>query len=149
MQNEVKECLQAEKEMCQLIEQISHSDTRTESMKIIIQYIPCIMHCKNMLPIKGISNAQGNLLGGMDKLSFKEREASYIESMNKIISESLLGSEGNDAQFSVPLVDKKDVQGHQIGTITMENYCMQKIIDGLDQLIDISIVNTNEEEDQK
>ena len=102
--------------MCQLIEQISHSDTRTEAMKIIIQYIPCIMNCKKMLLIEGISNAQGNLLGGMDKLSFKEREASFIESKNKIISGSLLGSEGNDAQFLVPLVDKKDAKGHQIGT---------------------------------
>ena len=126
--------------MCQLIEQISYSETRTEATKTIMQYIPCIMHCENcagikfltMLLIEGISNSQGNLLGGIDKLSFKGREASYIKNVNKIISESLLDSESNDAQLSVPLVDKKDVQGHQIGTISMENYCMQKIIDSLD-----------------
>ena len=135
--------------MCQLIEQISHSDTRTEAMKVIIQYIYSALCIAKTAPASILNNAAdqrdlkfpGQLTWRNGQLSFKEREASYIDSVNKIISGSLLGSEGNDAQFSVPLVDKKDVQGHRIGTITMENHRMRKIIDGSGQLIDISIVN--------
>ena len=33
MRNEIKQCLEAEREMSLLIEQISHLETRTEAMK--------------------------------------------------------------------------------------------------------------------
>ena len=41
------------------------------------------------------------------------------------------------------------MQGLKIGTITMENYRMRKIIDGLDGLIEIFVVNEPDEVDRK
>ena len=82
-----------------------------------------------MLLIEGLSNAQGNLFCGetnVDDQTWKEREEAYLEKVNKIVSSSLLGSDGNDAQFKVPVFTKTGTQGLQIGTISMENYRTRK-----------------------
>ena len=153
MRHEVKECLEAENEMRQLIEQIQNTDTRAEAMERIIQYVPCIMHCENrisikiltMLLIEGLSNSQGNKLGYCPQLSRKKREDIYIEKVNKIVSGDLLGSAGNEAQWKVPVVSNNGVQGKQIGTVSIENYRGRKIMDGLEQLIEISIVDISDD----
>ena len=60
-----------------------------------------------MLLIEGFSNAQGNFLVCEEAgTSLKDREEAYVEQVNKIINAKLLGSEGNKAQFGVPLVNK-------------------------------------------
>ena len=64
---EVKECLEAESRMKELINHISHSATRADAMDWIMHYVPCIMHCENRAGLKifttlleeGLSNAQG------------------------------------------------------------------------------------------
>ena len=72
-----------------------------------------------------------------------------MASVNTIVSGALLGSEGNDAQFKVPVLTKTGVQGQQIRTISMENYRVRKIIDVLKKLVDISIVDGPDEIDRK
>ena len=123
MRHEIKEILEAENAMVQLIEQISHSETQTAAMIQIMRYIPCIMHCENhveikmltMLLIEGLSNAQGNLLVCEEAgTSLKDREEAYVERVNKIINAKLLGSEGNEAQFGVPLVKKLVCKGSRL-----------------------------------
>ena len=75
-------------------------------------------------------------------MSLKEREDIDIEKLNRIVSGELLGSAGNEAQWKVPVVSNNGVQGRQICTISIENYRGRKIMDGLEQLIDMSIVDT-------
>ena len=67
IQDELKECLLAEKKMEELLEQISQSSTREQEMEQIMHFVPCIMHCENrvcikiltMILIEGLSNYQG------------------------------------------------------------------------------------------
>lgn len=67
LQTELRECLQAEENMGNLLAQISQSATRAEAIERIMAFVLCIMHCKNcvrlkiltMILIEGLSNFQG------------------------------------------------------------------------------------------
>ena len=61
------------------------------------------------------------------------------------MNRDILGSEGNLAQYSIPVEKKKGVSMVSKGTITMENYRVQKIRDKLDFLIDKSINEGSQE----
>ena len=117
MIEEVKSHLTAEAEMDELIEFISKESTRSEVMKRIICYVPCIMHCENRGGIKKIetllmedlSNAQGELLPEHTGDTISKRETTYIEGVEDFLNTSALGSEGNMAQYQV-LLEKKKVR---------------------------------------
>ena len=63
-------CLEAEKEMRDLLNQIDANEVRKESMVRIMAFIPCIMHMEMRIGIKiltlalieGLSSAQGGRL---------------------------------------------------------------------------------------
>ena len=71
IRNEIQECLEAEKEMVELIEQLSHTKTCAKAIGQIMKYVPCVMHCKNCMTLKiitmlleeGLSCAQGDING--------------------------------------------------------------------------------------
>ena len=64
MRSEIKECLEAEKNMEDLISPISETETRENAINKIMLYIPCVMYLENhvdikivtMLLIEGMSN---------------------------------------------------------------------------------------------
>ena len=150
LQAELHDCLIAEKKMSNLIGQITESKTREEAMKRIMTFVPCIMHCENrvgikimtMLFIEGLSNYQGAKFDDLNDVRSKvERENLYIEKVQKVVRGSILGSIGNEAQWTLPVEKEKNNNDgtRKIGTINMENYKVRKCIDNIDQLIDFSI----------
>ena len=88
---------------------------------------------------EGLSNAQGNKLDNIEGDTIKKREESYVEKVSNIICDEILGSQGNRAQWSVPIEKEKGAQTQHIGTINMENYRIRSIIENLKQIVLISI----------
>ena len=150
MQEELKQCLEVEKRMDELMKLICESSTRKEAMARIITFVPCIMHCENrvgiklltMLLIEGLSNFQGaNFAHLASTRSQKEREQLFVESIEKEISGNILGSYGNEAQWNLPVERRSngDDSSLFIGTINMENYKVRKIIDNIENIIETCI----------
>ena len=100
IQSELKECLEAEINMKQLISRISQAKTREEAVKQILTFVLCIMHSKNrfgikiltMLFIEDLSNDQGSKFANLDEISNLKREELYINKAEKIVWGSILGS---------------------------------------------------------
>ena len=67
--------------------------------------------------------------------TIKKREFSYVEQVNELVCENILGSPGNKEHWAVPLEKEKGAQTHHIGTINMENYRMIKIIENAENLL--------------
>ena len=93
IQAELKESLEAEKRMSQLIDQISQSSTREQAMERIMTFVPCIMHCENrvcikiltMIVIEGLSNYQGARFPDLaGERSMAKREKMFIDKIEKI-----------------------------------------------------------------
>ena len=159
---EVRECLVAEQQMDELIEQISQSTTRAEAIERIMQFVPCIMHAENRMGIKiltmifidGLSNYQGALFSSIDYEKYntrKKREELYVNRIQKIIRGEILGSYGSEAQWALPS-ESRTVEGEsvlQIGTINMENYKVRKCIQKIDKLIDLSVENNTRKQELK
>ena len=157
MREEVKSHLTAEAEMDELIQFIGEESTRSEVMSRILRYVPCILHCENRCGIKifetllmeGLSNAQGELLPDHSDDTIGKRETTYIASVETHLNTSALGSEGNIAQYQVPLEKKKGQATKNIGVVNMENYRMRNVIDELDHIIDISVVDGHPGEERR
>lgn len=154
MREIVRSHLLAEKQMVELIDFISQEGSRSEVMSRIMRYVPCIMHVENRCGIKmfemvlseGLSNAQGGLiyLNGDNDTITKQQET-YISEIEKHMNEKVLGSEGNIAQYRLP-VEKATGEPTKIGTVKMENYQMRRVIDNLDDIIDISVTDGNDQQ---
>ena len=158
MREEVRSHLSAEAEMSELIEFIDEEGMRSDIMKHMLRYVPCVMHCENrcgikikeMLLVEGISNAQGDLIsidenGEHDTVS--KQENAYINNVQKYLNNEVLGSEGNKAQYKIPTEKRKGESTRRIGTIKMENYRMRKIINKLDKTIKMSVANNDSDGD--
>ena len=97
-----------------------------------------------MLLIEGLSNSQGGLLDSHDSShTVSMSEEIYITSVDNLLSNSVLGSQGNYVQYKIP-TEKKRGEPTKIGTLTMENYWMRKVIDSLDNLIEKSVSTKQE-----
>ena len=67
----------------------------------------------------------------------------YESEIENILNNEVLGSKGNEAQYKIPIEKQKDETTTKIGTIKMENYRMRRIINELDQIIEKSVVDNN------
>ena len=101
LRSELRECLEAEKQMKELISQISQSATRAEAIEHIMLFVLCIMRCKNRVSIKiltmnlieGLSNYQGSKFDHLSETNgMKEREYLCIKNIKKEFNSSILGS---------------------------------------------------------
>ena len=66
-----------------------------------------------------------------------------MSEIENILNNEVLGSEGNEAQYKIPIEKQKGETKTKIGTIKMENYRMRRIINELDQIIEKSVVDNN------
>ena len=95
-----------------------------------------------MIFIEGLSNYQGCKFPELAEVTSEaKREDIYIAKVQKLVCGSILGSYGNEAQWSLPVEKQRNAEdgGRKIGTINMENYKVRKVIESIDSLIDISI----------
>ena len=98
-----------------------------------------------MLLIEGILHAQSDLLElNVDENStVSQRKKAYLSEIENILNNEVLGSEGNEAQYKIPIEKQKGETTTKNGTIKMENYRMRRIINELDQIIEKSVVDNN------
>jgi len=66
--------------------------------------------------------------------------------VNQCMRTRILGSESKPVNWKVPLDDDKKNGGKQVGTLTLDNVRMRKVIESLDMLIDICIFDDNMKE---
>ena len=84
-----------------------------------------------MIFIEGLSNYQDCKFPELAEVTSEaKREDIYIEKVQKLVRGSILGSYGNEAQWSLPVEKQRNAEdgGRKIGTINMENYKVRKVI---------------------
>ena len=118
MREEIWSNLAAKSEMRELVEFIDKEGNHADVMKQIMCYVPCVMHCENrcgikikeMLLAEGLLNAQGDLItinksNNLDTIN--KCENVYVEKVQKYLNNEVLGSEGNEAQYNIPVEKRK------------------------------------------
>lgn len=92
----------------------------------------------SMLLLEGISNVKkGKLYADIRGEGPKMKK--YIDDVERIINQSILGSEDDPCHWCVPY----DTTEKKLGPITMDNTRVRKIVDSLEMLIDITVVDAN------
>ena len=93
--------------MTELIEQLSHTQTRAKEIEKIMKYVPCVMHCENCMSLKIITMllekdllyAQGDVAGvwlqksqlrnGGRSTTIKQIEDEYIKAVDEEICKNI------------------------------------------------------------
>ena len=84
MQSELKESLEAEKKMDELLKIITASSTCEEEMERIIMFVPFIIHCENLFGLKILNMFLLKVLATSRVLGFQDRKKSEVKKSAKI-----------------------------------------------------------------
>ena len=101
------------------------------------QAIPCILHMENRCGEKIIKMLLINALEMRDGISNRDKEIFFKEFEN-IINTQIIGNQLKPSQWKI---SKNDQQGYLIGSISLNNRTTRKIINGIENLILMSIVD--------
>jgi hypothetical protein len=125
-----------------LLEQVQHSEGVGAALFLVMQAVPCILHCENrvslkillMLLMEGFSNAQaGHILSGTCKSKRKHCKA-CSKLVENIINTHILGDKFDPVQWECPTTD----DGLMVGAITLDNNKARKIVENIEELADLS-----------
>jgi hypothetical protein len=86
---------------------------KLELLFLVMQAVPCILHCKNrvcikiltMLLIEGFSNAQAGTIFGHFSNSKKARCERYSELVEQIMNTGILRDQFDPVQWELPMVE--------------------------------------------
>jgi hypothetical protein len=121
-----EEALHHESQLRQLLDQVSHCEGVGVALFLVLQAVPCILHCENrvclkiltMLVIEGYSNAEARLI--LSEFNARNKKASgeeYSTCLQKIINTKILGDEFDPLHWECPMTE----DGKSIGSITLDN----------------------------
>jgi hypothetical protein len=128
-----------------LLAEVNHSEGVRAALVLVMQAVPCILHCENrvsikiltMLLIEGFSNAQAGTILREYSNSKKNRCNRYVDMVQHIMNTQLLGDEFDPVQWECPVQD----DGQMVGAITIDNNRARKIVANIEPLVDISFSN--------
>jgi hypothetical protein len=144
MRMRLKESLLHEYKMRLLLDQVQHCEGTGLALFLVLQAVPCILHCENRVCLKiltmiiseGLSNAEtGRILTNISCTSKKLRMEAFISELQRIINTEILGDEYNPMQWECPMED----DGKSIGSITLDNNKARKIVANIESLVDLSV----------
>jgi hypothetical protein len=106
-----------------LLDQVQHREGIAAALFLVLQAVPCILHCENRVCIKiipmclieGFSNAQaGKIFLDVGK-SKKKRCNAYAKQVEKILNTEILGDALDPVQWDCPTVEN----GLMVGALTI------------------------------
>jgi hypothetical protein len=142
--------LSVENEIRRFQDNLAHCSVKEDSLYASLYAIPCILHMENrcnlkamtMMFIDGLSNAQGSLLPETVAIqSMASRENIFVGSVEEVMNSSILGDEFNRTFWRCP-VEKGDTStAKKVGIVSLSNGRSRKVLESIDDLIDLCIVN--------
>ena len=143
---QLRECLCREYRLRKLQEETGASERPETAMFLLMQAVPCILHLENrvalklltMVVLEGISKTNEGLLFA-DVQGSRERLSHYISSIEKCMNETILGTVNSPAQWKCPY----DYNEGKLGSITLENWRVRRVMDQLELLVNLSIPDVN------
>jgi len=151
MRARLKEALHHETQIRQLLDQVSHCEGVGVALFLVLQAVPCILHCENrvclkiltMLLIEGYSNAEaGLILRYFNALNKKARREEYIKRIQRIINTKILGDEFDPLHWECPMTE----DGESIGCITLDNNRARQIVSNMEELIELAVPTVSRKE---
>jgi hypothetical protein len=133
-----------EHKLSQLEDDLSHGKiSRSSALYVILNAIPCSLHLENRVGLKiitrvlriGVGNAKDGQLTTCDATTENKRTSQYIELVESILCNSVLGSPGRPVSYQLPFDDKNKT----IGTITLDNMKTRDVISDLLLIVQVSI----------
>ena len=123
------------------------SKTRGSALVLLISLIPCILHLENRMGLKltqtaiekGMASAiEGTLSYLTEVASQEERVNLFIKKVQSVVNgASMLGYDDVPGQWQVPY----DTNAKKMDPICMDNTRVRKVIDSMDDLIDVCIAD--------
>jgi hypothetical protein len=86
-----------------------------------------------MVLLEGLSAIEQKIFGHIN--SVKERIKAYAVSIENMFNQQILGDDDGPGQWSIPMSDN----GKMVGAITLDNNCIQLILNNFEMLINASI----------
>jgi hypothetical protein len=150
MCNRLREMLHHETRMRLLLDQVNHCEGVGLALFLVMQAVPCILHCENrscikvisMIVSEGFSNAEAGRILSNESNSKKKRVEAFIASLEKIINTKILGDELDPLQWECPTEE----DGKSIGSITLDNNRARKIVANAEELIELCVPDTDRKE---
>jgi len=149
-QKALKNVMRMEHQYRELGEAIAKCDEDCANTIALINNVPCILHLENRVGIKIFGAViQRGLSKALDGILYPEirdvgrRFDSFFTAVNHIVNTTILGTMQNPSQWECPC----DRTCRELGIICLDNVRTQKIVNGIDHLLDLCIVN-DEERDQ-
>jgi len=134
-------CLGNEWALCKLQEEVTACDRPQEALFLLMNTIPCILHMEmrvglkilTMLILEGKSVAETT----GPEIGASRRVDEYMALVQKTVNETILGTVTEPTHWIIPW----DRTTKKLGSISMENGRVRKILSSIDVLIDISIAD--------
>jgi hypothetical protein len=151
MRARLKEALHRELQLRQLLDQILHCEGVGVALFLVLQAVPCILHCENrvclkiltMLVIEGYSNAEaGLILNEFNARNKKARRDKFIKCLQTIINTKILGDEFDPLHWECPMTE----DGESIGSITLDNNQARRIVSNMEELIELAVATDERKE---
>eukprot|EP00978_Attheya_sp_CCMP212_P001166 scaffold2422_cov56-Attheya_sp.AAC.11 len=132
--------LHAERQYRNLAQKLKHAIPKENALFLMMQAIPCILHCSNRVNIKLLSVLLTDGLNTAKTKKILSEHASigkhidkFILGVEMIVNQSILGTITDPAQWSLPVKDDNTKADTNIGTISMDNGCTVSIV--IDKLV--------------
>jgi hypothetical protein len=147
----LRDSLRREYELRNLLKKIDHGTPQENALFLVMQSIPCILHCANRVNLKiltvllceGLSNAKkGQVLSEFP--SEGRRIDEFLLGIERIVNTSILGKLEDPSQWRVPTNLPTSKLATEIGIICMVNDKSVKIVDYLEELILYCIPEEND-----
>jgi len=147
----LRDALRREYELRNLLKKIEHGTPQENALFLVMQSIPCILHCANRVNLKiltvllceGLSNAKkGKVLSQFP--SEGRRIDEFLLGIERIVNTSILGQVEDPSQWRVPTNLPTSKLATEIGIICMVNDKSVKIVDYLEELILYCIPSEND-----
>jgi len=144
--------LASESKLRRMLVEVDKSERPETALFLLLQAVPCILHMENRVALKmitvlvleGIKNVEDGLI--FNELHGEvQRIREYIQAVERIVNESILGDVWNPAQWICPY----DYTEKSLGPIKFENWRSRLIMENLPQIIDISMTADGEFENRK
>ena len=123
--------------------QIDHAKPDENALFLMMQTIPCILHCSNRVNLKLLTLIlQDGLVLAKEKKILSEhagvvkRIDTFLLDAEYVLNTEILGTHSDPAQFHIPTKEGTKKSETEISAISMENGRTLKVIDKLELLVD-------------
>jgi hypothetical protein len=141
--------LRAKRQARNLSFKIAHATPAENALFMMMQAVPCILHCSNRTNLKilfvllsiGLNHCINRKIL-QEHAGLAKRIERFVSDVESIVNSAVLGTERDPCQWHLPVIDGTPKDQTKIGPITMDNNRTVRIANQLELLIDYCIPET-------